>query len=213
MALCISLLLLCQCLSSNLACPWIFLRVFWIIYWQSGTTHIFVVFYIMPYCLPRLPDWMNILSVFVFAWLYHTEGFACTHRNGFAHWHFAHIEMDLLIDILKLYFWVNCCAKVIIIIIIVIMSVFLERLSMWNMLICSEKVQIQKYKTHAYRTLKTAGVQTVILKHPIALKRCKYKNTKHMHIRHPKQQVSKQSYSNIQLLWKGANTKIQNTCI
>ena len=26
--------------------------------------------------------------------------------------------------------------------------------------------QIQKYKTHAYKTLKTAGVQTIMLKHP-----------------------------------------------
>ena len=39
------------------------------------------------------------------------------------------------------------------------MSVFLERLSMWNMLSCAEQVQIQKYKTHAYKTLKTADVQ------------------------------------------------------
>ena len=47
------------------------------------------------------------------------------------------------------------------------MSIFLERLSMWNMLICTEQVQ--------------------------------YKNTKHMHIRHPKQHVFKQSCSDIQL--------------
>ena len=40
-------------------------------------------------------------------------------------------------------------------IIIIIMSVFLEHLSMWNMLNCAEQVQIQKYKTHAYKTLKT----------------------------------------------------------
>ena len=33
----------------------------------------------------------------------------------------------------------------------------------------------------------------------IALNRCKYKNTNHMHIRHLKQQVSKQSCSNMQL--------------
>ena len=50
---------------------------------------------------------------------------------------------------------------IILIIVIIITSVFLERLSMWNMLNCAEQVQIQKYK--------------------------------HMHIRHPKQQVSKQS--------------------
>ena len=46
----------------------------------------------------------------------------------------------------------------------IIMSVFLERLSMWNMLSCAEQVQKQKYKTHAYETLKTAGVQTIMLK-------------------------------------------------
>ena len=41
------------------------------------------------------------------------------------------------------------------------MSVFLERLSMWNMLSCTEQVQIQKYRTHAYnyKTRKTVGVQ------------------------------------------------------
>ena len=39
--------------------------------------------------------------------------------------------------------------------IIIIMSVFLERLSMWNMLNCAEQMQIQKYETHAYKTLKT----------------------------------------------------------
>ena len=36
---------------------------------------------------------------------------------------------------------------IIIIIIIIIMSVFLERLSLSNMLDCAEQVQIQKYKT------------------------------------------------------------------
>ena len=46
------------------------------------------------------------------------------------------------------------------------MSIFLECLSMWNMLNCAEQVQIQKYKTHAYKTLKTEGVQTSMLKHP-----------------------------------------------
>ena len=30
-----------------------------------------------------------------------------------------------------------------------ILSVFLERLSMWNMLNCTEQVQIQQCKTHA----------------------------------------------------------------
>ena len=31
---------------------------------------------------------------------------------------------------------------------------------------CAEQGQIQKYKTHAYKTLKPAGVQTIMLKHP-----------------------------------------------
>ena len=35
---------------------------------------------------------------------------------------------------------------------IIIITVFLKRLSMWNMLNCAEQVQIQKYKTHAYKT-------------------------------------------------------------
>ena len=34
-----------------------------------------------------------------------------------------------------------------------IMSVFQECLSIWNMLTCAEQVQIQKCKTHAYKTL------------------------------------------------------------
>ena len=34
------------------------------------------------------------------------------------------------------------------------------------MLICVEQGQIQKYKTHAYRTLKIASVQTIMPKHP-----------------------------------------------
>ena len=46
------------------------------------------------------------------------------------------------------------------------MSIFLERFSMWNMLNCAEQVQIQKYKTHAYKALKTVGVQIIMLKHP-----------------------------------------------
>ena len=46
------------------------------------------------------------------------------------------------------------------------MIVFLERLSTWNMLNCAEQVQMQKYKTHAYKTLKIAGVQLIMLKHP-----------------------------------------------
>ena len=50
--------------------------------------------------------------------------------------------------------------------IMIIMSVILERISMGNMRNCAEQVQIQKYKTHAYKTLKTAGVQTIMLKYP-----------------------------------------------
>ena len=46
------------------------------------------------------------------------------------------------------------------------MIVFLEHLSIWNMLNYAEQVQIQKYKTHADETPKTAGVQTIMLKHP-----------------------------------------------
>ena len=46
------------------------------------------------------------------------------------------------------------------------MSVFLERLSMWNMLNCAEQVQIQKYETHACKTLKKVGVQVIMLKRP-----------------------------------------------
>ena len=37
---------------------------------------------------------------------------------------------------------------------------------MWNMLSCAEQVQLQKYETHAYKTLKTAGVKIIMLKHP-----------------------------------------------
>ena len=33
------------------------------------------------------------------------------------------------------------------------------------MLNCAEQVQIQKYKTHAYKTLKAAGVHIIMLKH------------------------------------------------
>ena len=47
------------------------------------------------------------------------------------------------------------------------MSVFLERLSIWNMLSCAEQLQIYKYKTHLYeyKTPKTACVQTIMLKY------------------------------------------------
>ena len=44
------------------------------------------------------------------------------------------------------------------------MSVFLQRLSMWNMLNSVEQVQIQKYKTHAFKALETVGVQIIMLK-------------------------------------------------
>ena len=37
---------------------------------------------------------------------------------------------------------------------------------MLNVLNCAEQVLIQKYKMHAYKTLKAAGVQTIMLKHP-----------------------------------------------
>ena len=40
------------------------------------------------------------------------------------------------------------------------MIVFLDRLSMWSMPSCTEQVQIQKYKTHAYKTPKTACLGT-----------------------------------------------------
>ena len=61
-----------------------------------------------------------------------------------------------------------------IIIIVIIMSVFLEHLFMLN---CADQMQIQKYKTHAYnyKTPKTAGVQTIMLKHPT--KQLKKKST------------------------------------
>ena len=34
------------------------------------------------------------------------------------------------------------------------------------MLNCAEQVQIPKYKTHTYKTLKAIGVQIIMLKHP-----------------------------------------------
>ena len=55
---------------------------------------------------------------------------------------------------------------IIIIIMMMIMSVFLERLSMWNMLNCAEQGQIQKCQAHACKTPKTAGARTIMLKHP-----------------------------------------------
>ena len=49
---------------------------------------------------------------------------------------------------------------IIIIIIVIIMSEILERYSMSNMLNCAERVQIQKYRKHAYKPPKTACVQS-----------------------------------------------------
>ena len=49
---------------------------------------------------------------------------------------------------------------------------------MWNMLNCAEQVQIQKYKRDVYKTLKTVGVQIIMLKHPTKHK----KNTHKTHI-------------------------------
>ena len=43
--------------------------------------------------------------------------------------------------------------------------------------ICAEQGQIQKYKTHAYQTLETAGVQTIMLKHPTKQHKKQTKNT------------------------------------
>ena len=72
---------------------------------------------------------------------------------------FAHRKSDF--D----YKW-KVASVVIIIIVIIIVIVFLERLSMWIMLNWAEQIQIQKYRTHVYKTPKTACVQTFMLKHP-----------------------------------------------
>ena len=45
------------------------------------------------------------------------------------------------------------------------MSVFLEHLSMWNMLSYAEQVQIEKCIAHAC-TPKTACTKAIMLKHP-----------------------------------------------
>ena len=106
------------------------------------------------------------------------------------------------------------------------MSVFLERLSMWNMLSCAEQVQLQKYKTHAYMTPNTACVQTIIPKHPTHhVSKQSYPNIQHtmcpnnhtqtsntpcvqtIMLKHPTQHVSKQSYPNIQLSSKDVYKK------
>ena len=39
------------------------------------------------------------------------------------------------------------------------------------MLSCAEQVQIQKYKTPAYKTTKTAGVQIIMLKNQLSIKK------------------------------------------
>ena len=65
-------------------------------------------------------------------------------------YHFPPPPIQLLfVSVLHLskYDW-DLKSIIIIIIIIIIMSMFLERLSMWNMLNCAEQVQIQKYETH-----------------------------------------------------------------
>ena len=54
------------------------------------------------------------------------------------------------------------------------MSVFLERLSMWNMLSCAEQVQIQKYNT-----LKATGVKIIMLKQPTKHKQKKKRESTH----------------------------------
>ena len=78
------------------------------------------------------------------------------------HWKIMELEKETLRDSHKQIF----CSKLITKCLIII-RVFLERLSMWNMVKCAEQVQIQKYKTYAlYKTLKTVGVQIIMLKHP-----------------------------------------------
>ena len=64
--------------------------------------------------------------------------------------------------------WVisKCASTNIFDVVMIIINVFLARLSMPNMLKCAEQVQIQNYKTHAYKTPKIACVQTITLKHP-----------------------------------------------
>ena len=74
-----------------------------------------------------------------------------------------------VVDILPESYWLQCRRPGVPIparcsVIMIMMSVFLERLSMWNMLNCAEQVQIQRYKTHAYKTPRTACVQTIALK-------------------------------------------------
>ena len=51
------------------------------------------------------------------------------------------------------------------------------------MFYCAEQVLIQNYKTHEYKTLKTAGVQTIRLKHPTKqLQKKKKKKKTHVDI-------------------------------
>ena len=72
------------------------------------------------------------------------------------------------------------------------MSVFLECLSMSNMLNCPKQVHIRKYKTHAYKTPKTGGVQIIMLKHPTKqLKNKKNKPKCHINVH-----INNPSYTN-----------------
>ena len=71
-----------------------------------------------------------------------------------------------MIEQLLLLLLVRLVMMVMMMMMIIIMSVFLECLSIRNMLNCAEKVQIQKYKTHVYKAPQTACVQTIMLKHP-----------------------------------------------
>ena len=59
------------------------------------------------------------------------------------------------------------------------------------MLNCAEQGQIQKYETHAYQTLKTAGVQIIMLKHPTKHK--KGKKTKQPKKKKKKKTTTKQN--------------------
>ena len=46
---------------------------------------------------------------------------------------------------------------------------------MWNMLNCTEQVQIQNYETHGYKTHKTVGAQINMLNHPAKHKKDTHK--------------------------------------
>ena len=57
------------------------------------------------------------------------------------------------------------------------------------MLNCAEQGQIQKYKTHAYKTLKTAGMEAIMLKHPTKQLKNKQINKQRKHIK-PKYRIN-----------------------